>query len=123
MTRDDYTTLTANLRTDMAARLGIRGRDFRRTVRRAEHLLPAGARDAAATLLEVEQRLDHPKLAQRTDPAVARSAAATLQSYLRQRPKGQRAAQRRAWLAAEIGFRAMVLLIAILAVLRWRGYI
>ncbi len=123
MTPEQYTALTDPLRATISARLGVRGRSFRTTVLRAGRLLPAPARDAAASLLALEQRLDNPKLAHRTDPAIARSAAQTVQAYLSHRPEGLRTARRRALLAAELGFRGMVLLVAILTVLRWRGYL
>lgn len=116
-----YTEVTEELRTLMAERLSIRARSFPRAVAKAGRLLPASARRAAAQLAAMEARLAHPKLAARTDPALAYRAAETVRAALiRQRP-GARAGQRRSLLAAEIGFRALVIIGAGLAFAQWQG--
>lgn len=121
MTRDQLTDLTEELRGLIHERLGIRARTFRRAVARAGRLLPAPARAAARVLYDHEQRLANPRLAARTDPAVARQAADTIRRHLVTLPAGQRRARARAGLASEIGFRIFAVIVLVILVLVWRG--
>lgn len=116
-----YQTLTEDLRGLMAERLSIRARTFPRAVRKAGRLLPPSARVAAQELIALEARLSHPKLAARTDPAQAERSATTLRTALTRHRPGARAGQRRSLLAAEIGFRALVVIGAGLAFVQWQG--
>lgn len=116
-----YTDMTEDLRALMAERLSIRARTFPRAVRKAGRLLPANARAAADELIELEQRLAHPKLAARTDPAHAARAADTLRATLKAYRPGARASRQRSLLMAEIGFRTLVVIGAGLAILQWQS--
>ncbi len=107
----------------IADRLGIRARSFRAAVTRAGRLMPAPARQAAEQLFELEARIAHPKLANRTDPAAADEAAATIRLYLQNADAGKRKSRERAFLGAEIGFRIFVILGLVIAVLVWRGLV
>ena len=115
-----YQTVTEDLRTLMAERLSVRAATFPKAVRKAGRLLPAPARAAAHDLIALEPRLSHPKLAARTDPAQADRAADTLRKSLTRHRPGARAGQRRSLLAAEIGFRALVVIGASLAFVQWQ---
>lgn len=121
MDHAQYQVVTEDLRGLIAERLSIRARTFPRAVRRAGRLLPAQARAAAQVLIALEPRLSHPKLAARTDPAQALCAAETLRLALTRHRPGARAAQQRSLLAAEIGFRALVVIGAALAFVQWQG--
>ncbi|OAN70770.1 hypothetical protein A8B78_04785 [Jannaschia sp. EhC01] len=121
MDHGQYQTLTEELRSLMAERLSVRARTFPRAVRRAGRLLPAPARTAAQELIALETRLSHPKLAARTDPAQATRAAETVRNALMRHRPGARAGQQRSLLAAEIGFRALVVIGAGLAFMQWQG--
>jgi hypothetical protein len=123
MQQTAYTAMTEELRGLIAEHLGVRARTFPAAVRKAGRLLPASARTAAEELIELEARVAHPKLAARTDPGQAERAAATLRSVLGRRSVGNRAAQRRSLLAAEIGFRALVVIVAGLAFAQWQGLV
>ncbi|ABD56354.1 hypothetical protein [Jannaschia sp. CCS1] len=116
-----YTELTEELRGLMADRLSVRARTFPKAVRKAGRLLPEPARQAARELVEIEARLAHPKLAARTDPMQTQRAAETLRTSLLRHRSGALAGQRRSLLAAEIGFRALVILGAGLAFVQWQG--
>lgn len=116
-----YLVVTDELNGLMAERLSVRARTFPRAVRKAGHLLPASARRAARELIALETRLSHPKLAARTDPAAANRAANAVRSALTQHRPGARAGQQRSLLAAEIGFRALVVIVAVLAFVQWQG--
>jgi hypothetical protein len=83
--------------------------------------LPAPARAAAAELEALAPRLDHPKLAARTDPARVTRAADTLRRALTRHRAGDLAARDRAILLAEIGFRVLVVLAAGMAFFWWYG--
>lgn len=123
MTPDQLREMMEEGRALIADRLGIRARSFAKAVRRAGRLLPAPARQAADYLLELERRLEHPKLAQKVDPAPAEHALATFKAQLRSIEPGKRQAQTRAILGAEIGFRIAVVLAVFIAVLVWRGIV
>ncbi|MEX3014311.1 hypothetical protein [Gymnodinialimonas hymeniacidonis] len=116
-----YTEMTEGLRQQMAERLNIRARSFPRAVQKAGRLLPPSARSAAQELVAAETRLTHPKLAARTDPASLQAAADTISDALSRHRPGARAAQRRSLLAAEIGFRALVVIAAGLMFLQWQS--
>ncbi|MEJ6389673.1 hypothetical protein [Gymnodinialimonas ulvae] len=115
-----YATITDDLRQQMAERLSIRARSFPRAVRKAGRLMPANARAAAQDLIAAEARLSHPKLATRTDPAAIRAAADTVDAALRRYKPGTRAARRRSLLAAELGFRALAVIVAGLLFVQWQ---
>ena len=116
-----YQAVTEELRGLLAERLSVRARTFPRAVRKAGRLLPAPARAAAQELISLEARLSHPKLAARTDPAQATRAAGIIRDSLSRHRPGARAGQRRSLLAAEIGFRALVVIVAGLAFVQWQG--
>lgn len=120
MNHAQYSEITEDLRAQMAERLSVRARTFPKAVRKAGRLLPASARNAAQDLITLEQRLIHPKLANRTDPAQATRAAATIKSALSRHRPGARAGWQRSLLAAEIGFRAMIVIIAGLAIFQFQ---
>jgi ribosome-associated translation inhibitor RaiA len=120
----DYTTyseITEDLRQQIVDRLSIRARTFPQAVRRAGRLLPAQARAAAAELIAVEARLANPKLAARTDPTSIHASVEAVHGALARHKPGMRAARRRSLLAAEIGFRALVVIAAGLVYLQWQG--
>jgi hypothetical protein len=121
MDQATYRQITDELRALIAERLSVRAGSFPKAVRKAGRLLPAPARSAARELIALEPRLAHPKLAARTDPAQARRAATTIRNSLARRRPGARAGQRRSLLAAEIGFRAIVVIAAGIAFVQWVG--
>ncbi len=90
-----YSAMTEDLRALMAERLSIRARTFPKAVRKAGCLLPASARTAARDLIALDQRLSHPKLANRTDPAKATQAATTIRAALNRHRPGSRAGWQR----------------------------
>ncbi|WJY23114.1 hypothetical protein QTA57_08610 [Fontisubflavum oceani] len=104
MTPDRLHDMMEEGRALIAERLGIRARSFAKAVRHAGRLLPAQARQAADYLLELERRLEHPKLAQKVDPAPAEHALATFKAQLRSIEPGKRQAQTRAILGARSAF-------------------
>ncbi len=116
-----YLDITEGLRQQMAERLNVRARSFPKAVRKAGRLLPPAARAAARELVDAEARLTHPKLAVRTDPSNLHAAADTISTALARHKPGARAAQRRSLLAAEIGFRALVVIAAGLLFLQWQS--
>ena len=119
MTKAPIDRIEDELRQMIAARLGIRARSFDRAVRRAGRALPGPARQAAAELAALRLRMDHPKLASRTDPALAEHAAQRFRQSLAGYSPGAQAAKARALLLAEIGFRMAVLIALGLAALSW----
>ncbi|QBY00969.1 hypothetical protein E2K80_09710 [Rhodophyticola sp. CCM32] len=123
MTPDRLQEIMEEARALISEHLGIRAPTFRRAVARAGRLLPPQARQAATQLLELDRRIQHPKLAARTDPAMAEQALASLNRQLRSIEPGKRQAQARAFFWAEIGFRAALVLALLVTVLVWRGYL
>jgi hypothetical protein len=121
MQQSDLDEITEDLRRLLAERLNVRARSFGRAVRKAGRLLPAPARQAARDLATLEARLRHPKLAARTDPAMARAAAETIRQALARHPPGARAARDRAFLLADLGVKALLLIGLALAIVYWRG--
>lgn len=123
MDQQQYHVITEELRGLMAERLSIRARTFPKAVRKAGRLLPATARAAAHDLIAIEPRLAHPKLAARTDSAKITADAGVLRKSLMRHAPGARAVRARSMLAAEIGFRALVVLGAGLALIQWQSLV
>lgn len=105
MTRDELDAIHEDLRAMLADRLNIRARSFDKAIRKAGRLLPARARAAADRLQTLEQRIKHPKLAARTDPALLREDAQTIRDALARHRPGARAARDRSFLLADIGVK------------------
>jgi hypothetical protein len=120
MDHQSYTAITEGLRQQMAERLSIRARSFPHAVRKAGRLLPANARAAARDLIAAEPRLRHPKFATRTDPNAIHTAANTFSAALRRHKPGTRRARQRSLLAAELGFRALVIIVAGMMFVQWQ---
>lgn len=116
-----YTDLTEELRVLMDERLAVKAATFPAAVRKAGRLLPGPARAAARELIAMEQRLSHPKLAARTDPAQIEQAGHVMRTALNRRRAGARKGQQRSLLAAEIGFRLLLLVVAALALVQIIG--
>ncbi len=110
MTPEEFDTATEDLRPLLSERLGVRARSPLRGLKRAGRLLPARARHASAELEHLRARLDHPKLAYRTDPRHVARAAGTIRTALGRHRPGQRVDRQRALLWGELGFRAFVTL-------------
>ena len=116
-----FQTMQDELRGLIAERLGIRAPTFAKAVRKAGRLLPAPARSAAQTLITMEARLAHPKLAARTDPSQIEAAETTLRSALERHRPGAMRAWRRSLLVGEIAFKIAAVIVAILVFLRISG--
>ena len=117
-TLNDQTTHLSQL---MGQKLGVGGKGLSARTRRAGRALPAKVRRAADALSEAEAAAGHPKLAQQADPAALDQAYRTATEWLEpiDRPAKRRAAVMD-WIAGT-AFNFLLIGLAVLAVLLWRG--
>ncbi|PIE11837.1 MAG: hypothetical protein CSA72_01585 [Rhodobacterales bacterium] len=121
MDMDALSSEITALRGLMRERLGIGGPTLARQVDKAGRMLPRRVRGAARALAVAEPQLSHPKLARRLDGGALSKDAETLSAYL----KGVDAADRRVGVLLHrvggMAFNLLVIVLLLLAVLRWRG--
>lgn len=121
--RDDIAPHLQEVSTLLHERLGARGRDLGRQVRRAGRRLPRRLRAEAAVLVQAAEMAAHPRLARRVDGAAVARAARVLSDHLRQVNPAERRRTRIVGMAAVVAFNLMVLGAGVVGVLVWRGYV
>ena len=104
-------------------RLNAKGKTLAAKVRSVRHRLPRRVKRQLAFLLEVEPRMENPKLAAKTDAAKVAAAYGVARDYLEEIKPGLYAKRKSSALIAGIAFQVLIVLILLLAVLRWRGFI
>ncbi|MEJ6393958.1 hypothetical protein V8J82_11865 [Gymnodinialimonas sp. 2305UL16-5] len=116
-----YASLTDELREMIATRLGVRARSFPHAVRKARPMLSHHGWQAAQHLIAMEDQLRHPKLSRHmANDDVEAAANAVKRAVARHRP-GVQIGRRRSLLAAEIGFRILLVVGAGLALVYLLG--
>jgi predicted nucleic acid-binding Zn ribbon protein len=107
----------------LETRLAATGRDLRAKVASVRRRLPARVRKQADVLVQMHKRLENPKLALKTDPSAAAPAFTVCRDYLEGIKPHKMRRRKRSALIAGIAFKILVVLIALLVVLRWRGFV
>lgn len=119
----DIHAKTARLAQLMEDRLDVRGADFTAKVRRAGRLLPRHVREAAGLLCNALPLMDHPQLSRQVKPSELENAAHVVEAYLLDvDPWERRRGIAVSWLSG-LAFSLLVLVVAVVLVLVWRGYL
>lgn len=113
----------AEIRLLMEERLHIRGRDLEAQFRKAGRLLPRAIRREAEFLTQANLLIQNPKLARMIDAARARRAHQAIVRHLKSiDPKAERRG-RILNFAAFVAFILLIVGIATVSVLYWRGLV
>ncbi len=107
----------------MERRLGISGPDLTAKLRRGGRRLPRRVRSAAATLADTAALAAHPKLAQRLDRAEVARAYAICAGYLSPLGRGSRAKGLALSILSTMAFAILVVGLAFVGYLVWRGFV
>ncbi|GAB5432141.1 MAG: hypothetical protein EpisKO_15110 [Epibacterium sp.] len=93
------------------------------SLRRARRHVPHRLRKAADDLLHAEERFDHPRLALTLDEDVLVKKARRLRAYLTELDLKDRRKGRLLDMAATSAFAILCVIVLMVVVLRWRGFV
>ncbi len=122
----DYTSLAQHvddIRAQIEARLGIRGRDLDHQLHKAGRLLPKSIQREAHYLAQARMLSQNPKLARMIDLNKAEKAVATVTAHLATIKAGERIKNRMLGIAGVLAFNFLLIAAALIAYLRWRGIV
>ena len=102
-------------------RLGLRGSDLGRQLRKAGRRLPRRIRRDGETIVEADRFAAHPKMSRRIDREAVARADDRLTRHLEAIDPREARRTRLINLAALIAAQILLIAIAVLAVLSWRG--
>lgn len=123
MLEEELSTKAQALAALMEKHLGARGKTLEASLRRAGRQLPKGLRAKAQMLVEAEQMAKHPKLVRRIDESAVKAACNDLEVYLKGIDHAERRKTRALNIAAGLALNLLILVVAFLVFLRWRGLI
>ena len=104
-------------------RLGVRGKGLEAKVQRAGRRLPKYIRGEAAALLKAMELEGHPQLSQQIDHDRITRAYKDIERYLQAiDPWARRRGILLNWLAGQ-AFNLLILIVLVVVVLRWRGFL
>lgn len=119
----DIAAKSLDLRQQLDAKLGVKGRDLPQALRRAGHRLPRRVRAKAAIFAAAEQRVGHPKLARQIDGPAVRAAFGEVSAHLRAIDAVDARRGRILGLAGVVAFNVLLILGAFVTWMWWRGYV
>jgi hypothetical protein len=107
----------------MEDRLRIRGRDLAEKLRRGGRLLPRAVRDEAAYLAEAVTMAQHPKIGRMLDEERIAHAYDACLRHLNGIGARERRIAALVGIAASVAFSLLVVALAFVGVLVWRGFL
>ena len=113
----------AELRAQLAEKLGARGPTLRAQLRRAGRRLPRRARREAEFLVRAEEMARHPRLARLVDPRDVARAQGRIGRHLQGIDPALRRRNQRWNAAAALGLYVLATFALVVTVLWWRGYV
>ena len=119
----DVQTKVLTVRREMQAKLGVQGRDLAHALRRAGRRLPAGIRKQGTALARAEFFARNPKMARRLDGAEVQTAFDYVMTHLRAIDVAEERKDRLVRLASSVAFNLLVVFVAFIVFLWWRGYV
>ena len=107
----------------LGQRLRLRGVSFSSRLARAGRQLPRHLRQTGQVIVTAQRQAEHPRLALLVDPAPVEAALADFTRYLKQIDSAERRKTRLIrWLAGLV-LNLIVITMAVVLILRWRGMI
>ena len=119
----DITAKSRAIRQELEAKLGVKSRDLQHALRRAGRRLPRKVRAQGAILANAEKYSGHPKLALQLDSAIVSEAYAQLTAHLRAIDVADARKGRILGIVGLIAFNMLVVLVAFVTWMWWRGYV
>lgn len=119
----DWPDRLAELRAQLAERLGARGPTLRAQLRRAGRRLPRRLRREAELLARAEEMSRHPRLARLVDPRDVARAQRRIGRHLGGIDPALLRRNRRWNAAAALGLHVLATFALVVALLWWRGYV
>ncbi|MBA3910165.1 MAG: hypothetical protein C0524_09825 [Rhodobacter sp.] len=107
----------------MEERLNLNGRDLSAKVRRGGRLLPKKVRDAAQLLADAAEKSKNPKLLGQIDMGAVADAYDACVRHLMTVDPAERRRNLLAGMVGSVGFGVLALILGIIALLAWRGYL
>ena len=107
----------------MEERLGVRGRDLSHALRKARRSLPRALRKQGAVLVAAERASQSPKTAKQIDREKMLVAYEVLTNHLRAINVNAMRRDRMLRLAGGIAFQVLLLGVAFVVLMWWRGYV
>ncbi|MFX0542561.1 hypothetical protein ACEWPM_012615 [Roseovarius sp. S4756] len=117
--QNDINTASEKLR----SRLGARGATLAKQLKRAGRALPKSARAGGRRLVELQKMMAHPRLRRLVRAEDATAALAALNAPLDQVDVKERRKDRLLHFAGSLVGNLLLLLLLLVALLRWRGLI
>ena len=104
-------------------RLDAKGSTFATKVKSIRGRLPRRVKRSLDFLVEIETRMENPKLAAKTDAARVTAAYGIVRDFLEEVKPGKFAKRRISALIAGIALQVLLVIVLLGVVLRWRGFI
>ncbi|MGJ8616184.1 MAG: hypothetical protein ACSHWS_05030 [Sulfitobacter sp.] len=123
MDHKDIAAKSLAIRQQLEAKLGVRSRDLSQALRRAGRQLPRQVRAQAEVLVAAEKQAGHPKLARQLDDGAVRTAYTNVTAHLRTIDVADARKGRILGVAAVIAFNLLLVIVAFIVWLWWRGYV
>lgn len=119
----DIARKTDELRVLMAKHLGVNAKSFKRACASAGRRIPRRLRAGAARLAEAAEMAQNPKLQRYMDAQALDADYRALRDWLGQKDLAEDRKTRRLNLAALIALQVLVIAVALIVFLNWRGLI
>ncbi len=121
--QNDIQSKVLIVRREIQARLGVQGRDLGHALRRSGRRLPARVRKHGAALAEAEFLARNPKMARRLDGDRVQAAFDEVITHLRGIDRGEERKGQLLGLAGTIAANLLLVVVAFIFFLWWRGYV
>lgn len=119
----DVETKVRVIRRELQARMGVQGRDLDHALRRAGRRLPARIRKQGGTLAQAAFFARNPKMARRLDGDAVQQAYDQVMSHLEGIDPARDRIDRLLSIAGTVAFNLLVVAVAFVVFLWWRGYV
>lgn len=107
----------------MEERLNARGVGLQAKVHSVRGSLPAKIRKQFEFLVAMDQRMENPKLAAKTDPAKVAAAYGVVRDYMEAIKAGKVAKRKRSGLVGTIAMQIFIVLLLGFGFLYWQGFL
>lgn len=123
MTANDVEKYAEELRALIEERLRLKAPTLERALKKAGRLLPKRAQRDGMFIVEVQGLMSHPKLRATVDEAKVAKAHGDLVAHLKTIDPKERRTNNILSTLGSVGFSVLMVLIGLMAVLMWRGFV
>jgi hypothetical protein len=123
ITEKEITAKTQALQRQIKIKLGVSARDLEQALRRAGRRLPRRVRAQGARLVAAQKLAGHPKLVRQIDAQALTQAYDDVSGHLMAIDLADRRKARILGLAGAIALNLLIVMVAFLVWLWWRGYV